>query len=81
MPVANGIDAVLALAAEDVVVECAAINLQGVADGVGAVLVAEFRGFRHQLAIVCVCRRLDYLECFAHGAFMIPFLDEVLYFL
>lgn len=61
LPVANGIDAVLALAAEDVVVEGAAVDLQGVADGVGAVLVAEFRGFRHQLAIVCVRRRLDYL--------------------
>ena len=55
LPVANGIDAVLALAAEDVVVEGAAVDLQGVADGVGAVLVAEFRGFRHQLAVVSVC--------------------------
>lgn len=81
LPVANGIDAVLALAAEDVVVEGAAVNLQGVADCVGAVLVAEFRGFRHQFAIVCVCRRLDQLEHFAHGAFVIAFLDEVLYFL
>ena len=77
----NGIDAVLALTAEDVVVEGAAINLQGVADGVGAVLAAKLRGFRHQFAIVCVCRRFDQLEHFAHGAFVITFLNEVLHFL
>lgn len=81
LPVANGIGAVLAFAAENMVVEGAAINLQGVADGVGAVLVAELRRFCHQLTIICVCRWFDQLEHFAHGAFMISFLDEVLYFL
>lgn len=81
LPVANGIDAVFALAAEDVVQEGATLDLQGVADCVGAVRVAELRGFRHQLAVVCVRRWLDQLEHFAHGAFVIPLLNEVLYFL
>jgi hypothetical protein len=35
-----------------VVQEGATLDLQGVADCVGAVRVAELRGFRHQLAVV-----------------------------
>ena len=36
---------------------------------------------RRLIVVVRVCRRLDSLKHFAHGAFMIAFLDEVLYFL